>query len=159
LLLPFKFFEPILSYFTARSLLMRKNRNHRRQRRDVAAPVLLLGALVFGATVASPVLFPESPSALVVAQEKASQPQAELFAVPPEGKSVAFYRKRLSAINAELLRVSAEEGKEAAKLAKEKSRAARVAILSRLVDEPTLTENVRNAYLSYFLNAKFVKFW
>lgn len=133
---------------------MRKNRNHRRQRRDVATPVLLLGALGFGAAVASPVVFPESPSALVVAQENASEPQAELFAVPPEGKSVAFYRKRLSAINTELLRVS---GKEASKLAKEKSRAARVAILSRLVDEPTLTENVRNAYLSYFLNAKFVE--
>ena len=136
---------------------MRKNRNHRRQRRDVATPVLLLGALGFGAAVASPVVFPKSPSALVVAQENASEPQAELFAVPPEGESVFFYRNRFKAINAELLRVSAEEGKEAAKLAKEKSRAARVAILSRLVDEPTIKGDVRNGYLSSFFNAKFAE--
>ena len=135
---------------------MLKTRKNYRQRRDVATPVLLLGALGFGAAFASPVLFPESPSALV-AQENASEPQAELFAVPPEGKSVAFYRKRLSAINAELLRVSAQEGKEAAKLAKEKSRAARVAILSRLVDEPTIKDDARNGYLSSFFNAKFAE--
>lgn len=136
---------------------MRKTRKNSRQRRDVATPVLLLGALGFGAAVASPVVFPKSPSALVVAQENASEPQAELFAVPPEGESVFFYRNRFKAINAELLRVSAEEGKEAAKLAKEKSRAARVAILSRLVDEPTIKGDVRNGYLSSFFNAKFAE--
>ena len=132
---------------------MRKNRNHRRQRRDVATPVLLLGALGFGAAVASPVVFPESPSALVVAQENASEPQAELFAVPPEGKSVAFYRNRFKAIRSELVRVRLEEGETAEKLAQDKSRAARVAILNRLIDEPTLRENERSDYINYYLAA------
>lgn len=132
---------------------MRKTRPNRRQRRDVVTPLLLLGALGFGATVASPVVFPESPSALVVAQKNASQAQTELFAVPPEGKSVAFYRNRFKAIRAELLRVRLEEGETAEKLAQDKSRAARVAILNRLIDEPSLQENERSDYINSYLSA------
>ncbi len=136
-------------------------RNSRNRRRDAATRVLLSAALGFGAAVASPVaspvVFPESPTIRVFAAEEAQETplsDAELFAVPPEGQGVAFYQERLKAIQARIREIRQTEGKEAVALAKEKSREARVAVLRVLIDEPSL-EAKRAVLLGDYLQAKF----
>ena len=132
-------------------------RNSRNRRRDAAARVILSAALGFGTAVASPVVFPESPTLRVFAADEAQKAplsDAELFAVPPEDQGVAFYQERLEAIQARIREIRQTEGKDAAKLAKEKSREARVAVLRVLIDEPSLEAN-RAVRLSDYLQAKF----
>lgn len=132
-------------------------RNSRNRRRDAAARVLLSAALGFGAAVASPVVFPESPTLRVFAAAETQETplsDAELFAVPPEGQGVAFYQERLEAIQARIREIRQTEGKDAAQLAKEKSREARVAVLRVLIDEPSL-EAKRLVLLADYLQAKF----
>lgn len=132
-------------------------RNSRNRRRGAATRVLLSAALGFGAAVASPVVFPESPTLRVFAADetqKAPLSDAELFAVPPEGQGVAFYQERLKAIQARIREIRQNKGKEAVALAKEKSREARVAVLRVLIDEPSL-EAKRAVLLGDYLQAKF----
>ncbi|MBQ7111765.1 MAG: hypothetical protein IJO06_11170 [Thermoguttaceae bacterium] len=132
-------------------------RHSRNRRRDAATRVLLSAALGFGAAIASPVVFPESPTLRVFAADETREARlsdAELFAVPSEGQGVAFYQERLEAIQARIREIRQTEGKDAAQLAKEKSREARVAVLRVLIDEPSL-EAKRLVLLADYLQAKF----
>lgn len=132
-------------------------RKIRPQRRDAATRVLLLGALGFGASFVSSVVFPEATTIRVFAADETPLSDVELFAVPPEGESVAFYQERLKAIQARIREIRQTEGKEASKLAQEQARKALSAVSLRLSAEKVFSKSERALHFNRYLQAEFLE--